>query len=326
MFVVELRDERGRLRDIEINRLKDKFGTRKLPTAELTLAGTPATMVGAPEGGVRQITPMLSITRTWNAISATSGMRRGLALARDYARRRVAFGAKLVDKPLHADTLAACEAEYAGAFCLAFRSAHLIGVLEHGGPEDGPDARLARALVPIAKLVTAKQAVAIASEAIEACGGAGYVEDTGLPRILADAQVLPIWEGTTNVLSLDTLRALGKGGALEAIRGEVEVACAASKEPGLARPVEAARLALRHATAWITDAMANADRLEAGARRFAMTLGRSLELALLCAHAQWCADHGHAAAPRLAAAARRFAQNGVDLVGDASLEDSRLLV
>ncbi|HUJ60508.1 MAG TPA: acyl-CoA dehydrogenase family protein [Kofleriaceae bacterium] len=321
LFLVELRDARGRLRDIQVNRLKDKLGTRKVPTAELALDGTPAIMVGAAEGGVRQITPMLSITRTWNAISAVSAMRRGLALARDYARRRTAFGALLVDKPLHADTLAMLEAEYAGAFCLAFRSAHLIGVLEHGG--DPQAELLARALVPIAKLCTAKQAVAVTSEAIEACGGAGYVEDTGLPRILADAQVLPIWEGTTNVLSLDTLRALGKG-ALEAIAAEVDACCTAATDPGLARPVEAARAALRHATAWIGEAMAQPARLEAGARRFALTLGRSLELALLCAHAQWCLDHDQG--PRAAAAARRFAQNGVDLVGDANADDSKLLV
>jgi hypothetical protein len=264
---------------------------------------------------------MLSITRTWNAISAVSAMRRGLALARDFARRRKAFGALLVDKPLHADTLAMLEAEYAGAFCLAFRSAQLIGILEHT-PDDAAE-RLARALVPIAKLTTGKQAVAVTSEAIEACGGAGYVEDTGLPRILADAQVLPIWEGTTNVLSLDTLRALGKGGALEAITAEIEQCCASATDAGLAKPAEAARAALKHATAWVMGAMPQPERLEAGARRFAMTLGRSLELALLCAHAQWCLDHGHG--PRLAAAARRFAMNGVDQIADASLEDNKLL-
>ncbi|HTR53161.1 MAG TPA: acyl-CoA dehydrogenase family protein [Kofleriaceae bacterium] len=321
LFLVELRDERGRLRGIEVNRLKDKLGTRKVPTAELTLAGAPAIMVGAAEGGVRQITPMLSVTRTWNAISAASAMRRGLAVAKDYARRRVAFGAKLVDKPLHADTLAMCEAEYAGGFCLAFRAAHLLGVLERA-PDDAAE-RLARALVPIAKLVTGKQAVAVTSEAIEACGGAGYVEDTGLPRILADAQVLPIWEGTTNVLSLDTLRALGKGGAAEALAAEVEANCAAATDASLAVPVRAAREALRHATAWLGDAMRDPDRLEAGARRFALTLGRSRELALLCAHAQWCLDHG--AGDFAAAAARRFAHNGVDLVGDASVADSKVL-
>ncbi len=329
LFLVELRDEQGMLRNIQVNRLKDKLGTRKVPTAELTLDGTPAILVGPPSDGVRQITPMLSITRTWNAICAVSGMRRGLALARDYARRRTAFGSLLVDKPLHADTLAMLEAEYAGAFCLAFRSAQLLGLIEHGahggdrGQADVAE-RLARALVPIAKLTTGKQAVAVASEAIEACGGAGYVEDTGLPRILADAQVLPIWEGTTNVLSLDTLRALGKGGALEAIAAEVESCCASATDPGLARPVEAARSALRHASAWVMESMPQPARLEAGARRFAMTLGRTLELALLSAHAQWCLDNGHG--PRLAAAARRFAMNGVDQIADASLEDSALLV
>ncbi len=321
LFLVELRDAHGRLRNISVNRLKDKLGTRKVPTAELTLDGAPATLVGTQADGVRAITPMLSVTRTWNAVCAVSGMRRALALAGDYARRRKVFGALLVDKPLHVDTLAGIEAEYAGAFCLAFRSVSLLGALEHGGSEQ--DERLARALVPIAKLTTGKQAVAVASEAIEACGGAGYIEDTGLPRILADAQVLPIWEGTTNVLSLDTLRALGKGGALEAISAEVEANLASATDPGLARPVEAARAALRHAIAWVTEAMPQPDRLEAGARRFAMTLGRSLELALLVGHAQWCLDHGFG--PRTAAAARRFMLNGVDQINDAALEDSRLL-
>ena len=322
LFLVELRDDHGRLRNITVNRLKDKLGTRKVPTAELTLDGAPATLVGAAGEGVRAITPMLSVTRTWNAISAVSGMRRGLALAGDFATRRKAFGALLVDKPLHADTLAMLEAEYAAAFCLAFRSAELIGALEHGAGDDQD--RLSRVLVPIAKLTTAKQAVAVTSEAIEACGGAGYVEDTGLPRLLADAQVLPIWEGTTNVLSLDTLRALAKGGGLEALGVELERNLAGATDAGLARPAEAARAALRHAGAWIAESLAQPDRLEAGARRFALTLGRTLELALLVGHAQWCLDHGFGG--RTAAAARRFASHGVDLIVEASREDTALLV
>ncbi|MBA3461222.1 MAG: acyl-CoA dehydrogenase family protein [Deltaproteobacteria bacterium] len=321
LFLVELRDANGRLRNIQVNRLKDKLGTRKVPTAELTLDGTPATLVGNASEGVRAITPMLSVTRTWNAVCAVSGMRRALALAGDYARRRKVFGALLVDKPLHVDTLAGIEAEYAGAFCLAFRGVSLLGALEHGGSD--ADERLARALVPIAKLTTGKQAVAVASEAIESCGGAGYVEDTGLPRMLADAQVLPIWEGTTNVLSLDTLRALGKGGALEAVVAEIEANAASAKDPGLARPAEVARAAVKHAVAWVTEAMSQPERLEAGARRFAMTLGRSLELGLLVGHAQWCLDNGFG--PRTAAAARRFVLNGVDLINDASHDDAKLL-
>jgi len=207
------------------------------------------------------------------------------------------------------------------AFCLAFRGVQLLGALEHGGSD--AEERLARALVPIAKLTTGKQAVAVASEAIESCGGAGYIEDTGLPRILADAQVLPIWEGTTNVLSLDTLRALGKGGALEAVVGEVESNVAAAKDPGLAKPAETARAAVKHAVAWVTEAMSQPERLEAGARRFALTLGRSLELALLTNQAQWCLDNGFGG--RTAAAARRFVYSGVDSISDAAHDDAKQL-
>jgi len=323
LFYVQVRDDQGRLAPgISVNRLKDKLGTRKVPTAELTLDGAPAILVGGASDGVRAITPMLSITRTWNAVCSVSGMRRGLNLARDYARRRRAFGALLTDKPLHADTLAGLEAEYAGAFLLAFRAVTVLGRLERGVATDH-EARLMRALTPIAKLTTAKQAVAIASEAIESCGGAGYVEDTGLPQLLRDAQVLPIWEGTTNVLSLDTLRALGKGGAVEAVVADARDHLAGVRDAGLAAPAQAARAALDHAVVWAQGAMSDPARLEAGARRVALTLGRSLELAYLCGHAQWCLDHGRGG--YAAAAARRLARHGVDLVDDLDAADTRAL-
>src|SRR5690242_7537306 len=105
LFYLETRDEHGRPRNIEINRLKDKLGTRKVPTAELTLNGTPAQLVNGATDGVRNIAPLLNITRLWNGISAASLMRRGVALASDYAHKRVAFGAPLSEKPLHRDTL-----------------------------------------------------------------------------------------------------------------------------------------------------------------------------------------------------------------------------
>ncbi|RYZ34284.1 MAG: acyl-CoA dehydrogenase, partial [Myxococcaceae bacterium] len=93
---------------------------------------------------------------------------------------------------------------------------------------------------------------------------------------------------------------------------------------GLRPCVKTAHDALEHARAWVSGAMANPATMEAGARRFSLTLGRTLELALLSEHAQWCLDHGHG--PRTRAAARRFRQNGVDLIQDEiDLDDSRLL-
>lgn len=325
LFYVEMRDETGRLRNIQINRLKDKLGTRKVPTAELTLDGTPATLVQGTTGGIRNIAPMLNITRLWNGISAVSLMRRAVALALDYARKRVAFGAPLSEKPLHTDTLASLQAETEAAFQLAFYVAELTGLNETReiNEEQG---LLLRLLTPVMKLTTAKQAVSVASEAIEACGGAGYVEDTGLPLLLRDSQVLPIWEGTTNVLSLDVLRALGSdGGALRALKAEVNHMLASIRDEGLARAVHVVQQALDHAESWLARARKEGqDALEAGARRFSLTLGRTTELALLLKHAQW--SHEMEADTRATASARRFAASGIDLISDLNMDDARLLL
>lgn len=325
LFYVEVRNTDGTMNGIGVNRLKEKLGTRMVPTAELTLDGARARPVVGLKDGIKNITPMLTITRTWNAVCAVAGMRRGLMLAKDYARRRVAFGAPLADKALHVDTLAAIEAESQGAMLLAFRAVELLGK-EECGELDEHEAALLRLLTPIVKLVTGKQAVAIASECLEAFGGAGYIEDTGLPRMLRDAQVLPIWEGTTNVLSLDLLRALAKGGSLEPLVREVR-ACVEGADASLKEPAEAAIRATAHAGAWLMKTLESGgpSGVEAGARRLALTLGRALELALLVREATRSKRFGDDAKP--AAAARRFWRNGVDLVEDADLDaDAKTLL
>jgi alkylation response protein AidB-like acyl-CoA dehydrogenase len=324
LFYVETRDEQGRLRGILVNRLKDKLGTRMVPTAELTLDGTPAVPVLGLADGVKNITPMLNITRTWNSIGAIMGMRRGLALARDYAKKRVAFGAPLARKPLHVDTLAGLQAEFEGALLFTFRVVELLGREEAKTITD-EEALLLRLLTPVMKATTGKQAVASASEIVESFGGAGYVEDTGLPRILRDAQVLPIWEGTTNVLSLDLLRALGKGGTTAPLEREVRRRVEHAHDAGTKRAGEVALGAVAHAWAWLASAVQKGQpTVEAGARRFALTLGRAFELALLVDHAAWAAGRGDG---RPAAAARRFARTQVDLILDDDLaEDARTLL
>lgn len=295
LFYLEMRDSDGRLQNILIERLKDKLGTRKVPTAELTLEGTPAQLVRGTSDGVKNITPLLNITRLWNGISAAALMRRSVALAIDYSRKRVAFGAPLSEKSLHIDTLEGMQAESEAAFQFAFFVAELTGRLESNEASDD-ELILLRLLTPLMKLTTAKQAVAVTSEALEAFGGAGYVEDTGLPVLLRDAQVLPIWEGTTNVLALDALRALGTDDQpLHVLKREAERSVT-NVDHQLANAV---RQSLAHAENWLNEARKNGN-LETGARRFALTLGRSMELALLCRQGS--------------RAAKRFASEGIDRI------------
>jgi len=312
LFYLETRDEQGRPRNIEINRLKDKLGTRKVPTAELTLNGTPAQLVRGTTDGVRNIAPLLNITRLWNGISAVSLMRRGVALAFDYARKRVAFGSTLAEKALHMDTLLGLRAEAEAAFHLAFYVAELTGRSE-AGEIDEDDAWLLRLLTPVMKLTTAKQAVSVASEVLESFGGAGYVEDTGLPVLLRDSQVLPIWEGTTNVLALDGLRALGEAESLEPLRSFATRLFETLHNPQFIDLSQIALAAIERAESWLKEARARSrSHVEAGARRFALTLGRAIELALLVRHAQWSQEHEQD--QQSTASAQRFARAGVDLI------------
>lgn len=298
LFYLEPRDQHGRLQNIQVMRLKDKLGTRKVPTAELLLTGAPAQLVKEASDGVKNISPMLNITRTWNSVSAIALMRRGVSLAQSYAHQRIAFGASLAEKPLHQATLATLEAETMGAFLLTFYIVSLLGKTETGAAT-AEEAALLRLLTPITKLTTGKQSVQVLSEVLECFGGAGYVEDTGLPMLLRDAQVLPIWEGTTNVLSLDTLRALGDQG-LALVMQRCQQWAEAVHSPALKPMVTAALTALTNTQTWLTAAQAQGNAtLEAGARPFALTLGRAIQALLLAEHTQWAIDNNQPQAPEL---------------------------
>ena len=322
MFYLEIRDADGRLNGIRVDRLKDKLGTRKVPTAELLLDGTRATLVGPPLHGTRSIEPMLGVTRMWNSVCAVAFMRRGLALARSYAKERKAFGHPLEQLPLHADTLAGLEAETWGAFLMTFLLVELNGRMERGEIDDEQRALL-RLLTPLAKLITGKQAVAVVTEVIESFGGAGYVENTGLPQLLRDTHVLPIWEGTTNVLALDALLRSDLQAGLAALMARASSCLRGVTEPRMVAATRQALGALERA-ALVLESGQEAEVLQAGARRLAMTLARALQLTLLCEHAQWMIDNG--GDRRGYAAAMRFARQPVDLMTEVDPEGDRLLL
>ncbi len=310
LFCIETRNPDGSWNGITIDRLKDKLGTRELPTAEIHLHDTRAELVGGTMHGVRAIAPVLQVTRLWNAFGSLSTMQRCLALTRDYASRRRAFGRPLLEQPLFADTLMTLEAEFEAAFHLAMEIALRLGRVE-SGRGDERDAALQRLLTPLAKLWICRLGVRIASETVEAFGGIGYLEDSGIPLLLRDAQVFPIWEGASNVQALDFLRALERHGmepVLDAVDAWLEDAGDA-----IARPdAEAVHDAIRHADLWLRDHARELDTLQAGAFRLALTCARASAAALLARHAAWARRKQNDSAS--ATALRRFCAHGLDRI------------
>ncbi|MFI5907751.1 acyl-CoA dehydrogenase family protein [Dactylosporangium sp. NPDC051541] len=284
-------DGRSPAPGLQVLRLKDKLGTRAVPTGEVRLDAVPAFPLTDPaQPGLAAMMTLVVVTRLHNAAAAAGGMRRGLEYALAYAAERTVAGGVLADNPLHRATLGGLAVDAAGAFALAAHGFALLGRAEHGDTDAAAELRLA---APLAKLTTGRLAVASASEYLECFGGAGYVEDTGIPRLLRDAQVLPIWEGTTNVLSIDVLRALATGDGAKPLLNRLTMAADAATHrlPGVAEALAAAtgRLAADIATA-ASDP--RDPRVQAGARELALRLGHALTAALLLEHAAWAAERG----------------------------------
>ncbi len=269
LFYLELRDEQNRLRDIEVLRLKNKLGTKALPTAELRLNGAVAEPVGELGQGVKKISSLFNITRIYNSVCAIGHWRRALQLAWSYSEKRVAFGKKLLDHPLHLATLNQLEKNFEKAFSLTFFVTHLLG-REEVATATTEERILLRALTPIVKLYTAKRCMEAVSEVVEVFAGTGYVEDSGIPTLLRDAQVFSIWEGTTNVLSLDFLRALVKEKAGPAIINLFEVKFSSQIQDPILRPQF---LRLKEL---ITQASSASSEIEAQARELSFLLAELL--------------------------------------------------
>ena len=320
----------GRLNGIQVNRLKDKLGTRKVPTAELTLDGTLAIPVARPRPTASATSrPMLNVTRTWNAVCAVCGpaarRSRWRATTPDAG---VAFGAPLAEKPLHVDTLAGMQAEHEAAFHLAFRAVELLGREETGAITERRSRAAARCCTPIAKLTTA-----------QAGGGGAPARRSRLRRRRLRRGHRPAAAAARRPGAADLgghhQRALARRPARDrprrGVAGARRARCAgaprpAGPNPTLRAPAAAALAAIEHAERWLAEASRRGGaQVEAGARRFALTLGRTLALALLVDHAAWALAHERD--PRPAAAARRFARTGVDLLGsdDVESEDAAML-
>ncbi|GIW71972.1 MAG: hypothetical protein KatS3mg102_1514 [Planctomycetota bacterium] len=287
LYLVPLHREDGRRNAIRFHRLKDKLGTRSMATGEAALQGAFAWQLQGPGRGFKAMAEMLNLSRLYNAVASCACMRRAVRAAVVHARQREAFGRRLEEHPLHREVLAELIVESEAATALVFEAVRRLDLLD-AGRATAEDATLWRALTPLVKLHTAKRAIALASEAIEALGGNGYIEEFGLARLLRDAQVLPIWEGTTNVLALDfLLRACGKEGALGPWLAWIEERLAEAALAG-GELAAAAHTVGAAAAAWGEAVRAALDGPEPRtdqARRIAARAARLSEAALLLAEA-----------------------------------------
>ncbi|MGW7364940.1 acyl-CoA dehydrogenase family protein [Streptomyces sp. NPDC054841] len=185
-----------------IQRLKDKLGNRSNASSEVEFDGTWARRVGEEGRGVRTIIEMVAATRLDCVIGSAALMRQAVAQAVHHAAHRSAFGGLLIDKPLMRNVLADLALESEAATTLGLRLAAAYD------SDSEADRALLRIAVPAAKYWVTKRCTPVAAEALECLGGNGYVEESGMPRLLRESPLNSIWEGSGNVQALDVLRAL----------------------------------------------------------------------------------------------------------------------
>ncbi|NKE34562.1 acyl-CoA dehydrogenase [Natronococcus sp. JC468] len=310
--------EDGPLDSDEVNdqlyrRLKDKLGTTSVPTGEVEFTGAKAILVGEEEAGFRQMAEMLNLERLSNAAASCGIVGRVLLESKIHAANREAFGQPIDRYPLMRADLVDMTVAHEAATAFTFEAARLLSERERAARtgEEADDAyRLLRLLIPIAKLRTARMAVDTASYGMEIRGGDGYVDDYVTNRMLRDAQVLPIWEGTENVLSLDVLRALEREDAHEPLREAIENRLEAASHPALADSVETVEEEYRDLLAALsTLAGADGEYAQLSAKRLAHYVFDVFTAALLLEEARAELEAGDG---RLALVARRFVANELE--------------
>ena len=212
----------GAMNAFRIVRIKDKLGTRAMASGEVAFEGAVAYQVGALGTGFKQMMSMVNSSRLSNAMRSAALMRRSFVEARTSAHGREAFGSPLVEKPLMRETLFRMQLESEAATAMLFNAARIYeradaavaDAAERTGspstesvPPD-PDSRHIRFLTPLLKGVICKRARTVVAEGMEARGGNGYIDDWVDGKLLRDAQLGSIWEGTTSIVALDVQRAI----------------------------------------------------------------------------------------------------------------------
>ena len=246
----------GQRNAIEIQRLKHKLGDHSNASSEVEFFDAEAYRVGYAGRGVPTIIEMVSQTRLDCMLGSAGLMRQALVQAIHHCRYREAFGARLVDQPLMQQVLADMALESEAAMALSMRLARAFE------SDDDHEQLLARIATPVGKYLICKAAPPLVNEAQECLGGAGYVEESILPRLFRQSPLNSIWEGSGNVQCLDMLRAMARSpAAVDALRAEL------GRASGLHPAYDAHCNALEKTLATVADQPAQARRVAEGVAR-----------------------------------------------------------
>ena len=259
----------GTRNGFHIQRLKDKLGNRSNASAEIEYRDAYAIRIGAEGQGVRTIIDMVQLTRL-DATAAPAGMmRQAVVMAVHHATHRKAFGKRLVKQPLMQNVLADMVVESEAATLLAMR---IAGAVDQSDKDQSAQL-FARIAVPVAKFWINKQLPNFVYEAMECHGGAGYVEESYLPRLYREAPLNSIWEGSGNVICLDVLRTLHRSpDTAEAFLTELN--CVKGVSPDLDAVIET-----------VKNSLARSRIEEADARIVTESMALALQASLVVRHA-----------------------------------------
>lgn len=206
--------EDGARNAYHIVRLKDKLGSRSMASGEIVLEGAEAYLIGEVGRGFHQMADMINMSRLSNGVRAAGLMRRALTEALHVARNRSAFGRKLIEMPLMQRQLMKMMLSAEQARSMFMQIATLLPKSDSG---EALAARCVRILTPLVKFRACRDARKATGDAMEVRGGVGYIEEWADPRLVRDSHLGSIWEGTSNIVSLDVARATRREGSLESL-------------------------------------------------------------------------------------------------------------
>ncbi|HLS17422.1 MAG TPA: acyl-CoA dehydrogenase family protein [Paenalcaligenes sp.] len=219
LFLLPRELEDGTPNHYRILRLKDKLGTRSMASGEIRLEGAVAWLVGERGRGFNHMTDMINNSRLSNGMRAAGLMRRALTESIYFSNHRQAFGQYLVELPLMQRQLLKMAVTTEQSRAIMFQTARALELAD-GGDETGK--KLLRILTPLIKFRACRDARKVTGDAMEVRGGCGYIEEWIEPRLVRDAHLGSIWEGTSNIVALDVIRAMDRNGCLEPLRAYVE--------------------------------------------------------------------------------------------------------